>query len=188
MYTHKGGILGVVWKSVIGVEFARLPFDSAAKTSGFSEASVLYKMSLIVLPGNNSAGRIPRTQRVLQIELLIWDAQKNAFLWGDKLLILPYLFICFRCLFVSACVRLQRGLCLVFFFVCFVLVLFLCFVCGFCLVDFWFVCLVFFWKVQMVSQCWRWGSDARKGLLLLPWFLTAWQTCTELCTVTGFSV
>lgn len=143
MYTHKGGILGVVWKSVMGVEFARLPFDSAAKTSGFSEASVLYKMSLIVLPGNNSAGRIPRTQRVLQIELLIWDAQKNAFLWGDKLLILPYLFICFRCLFVSACVRLQRGLCLVFFFVCFVLVLFLCFVCGFCLVDFWFVWFFF---------------------------------------------
>lgn len=139
MYTHKGGILGVVWKSVMGVEFARLPFDSAAKTSGFSEASVLYKMSLIVLPGNNSAGRIPRTKRVLQIELLIWDAQKNAFLWGDKLLILPYLFICFRCLFVSACVRLQRGLCLVFFFVCFVLVLFLCFVCGFCLFGFWFV-------------------------------------------------
>lgn len=153
MYTHKGGILGVVWKSVIGVEFARLPFDSAAKTSGFSEASVLYKMSLIVLPGNNSAGRIPRTQRVLQIELLIWDAQKNAFLWGDKLLILPYLFICFRCLFVSACVRLQRGLCLVFF-------LFALFWFCFCVLFVVFVCLVFglfgfFWKVQMVSQCWR---------------------------------
>lgn len=56
----------------------------------------------------------------------------------------------------------------------------------FCVVFVVFVWLVFglfvcfFWKVQMVSQCCRWGSDARKGsLLLLPWFLTPWQTCTE---------
>lgn len=64
----------------MAVEFARLFFDSAAKNSGFSEASVPYKMSLIVLPGNNSAGRILRTNRVLETELLIWDAQRNVFL------------------------------------------------------------------------------------------------------------
>lgn len=76
MYIGKGEILGVVWKLVMGVEFARLFFDSAAKNSSF----VPYKMSLIVLPGNTSAGRIPRTQRVLETELLIWDAQRNVFL------------------------------------------------------------------------------------------------------------
>lgn len=70
MYIHKWGILGVVWKSVMGVEFPKLFFDPAAKYSGFSEASVPCKMSLIVLFGNNSAGRIPR-QRILETELLI---------------------------------------------------------------------------------------------------------------------
>lgn len=64
----------------MGVGFARLFFDPAAKNSGFSEASVPCKMSLIVLPGNDSAVRIPRTQRVLETELLVWDAQRNVFL------------------------------------------------------------------------------------------------------------
>lgn len=80
MYIHKGEILGVVWKSVMGVGFPRFFFDPAAKNSGFSEASVRCKMSLIVLPGNNSTVRIPRTQRALERELLIWDAQRNVFL------------------------------------------------------------------------------------------------------------
>lgn len=64
----------------MGVGFARLLFDPAAKNAGFSEASVPCKMSLIVLPGNNSELRIPRTQRVLETELLVWDAQRNVFL------------------------------------------------------------------------------------------------------------